>query len=98
MLTNSITADDFPEIRWRGHWIWIPEEPVVPSRGWSGEIDMQARESHGLFRKAFSLERLPEWVPTRITADLALYPVRQQAGGGARPHPQPVPPAALRPV
>ena len=83
-MDKPVTSNDFPEIRWRGHWIWIPEEPVVPSSGWSGEIDLQARESHGLFRKVFSLERVPERVPARITADsrYILYVNGQEVGRG----------------
>ena len=26
----SVTPDDFSEIRWKGHWIWVPEEQAAP--------------------------------------------------------------------
>jgi hypothetical protein len=26
-----VTSHDFSEIRWRGHWIWVPEEPIAPN-------------------------------------------------------------------
>ncbi len=80
----AITPQDFPEIRWHGHWIWVPEEPVVASGGFAASIDPQAKESHGLFRKTFSLAQVPDRVPARITADLryALYINGQELGRG----------------
>jgi hypothetical protein len=27
---HLVTLHDFPEIRWNGHWIWVPEEPIKP--------------------------------------------------------------------
>jgi len=30
-MPTPITPQDFSEIRWRGHWIWVPEEPAVPN-------------------------------------------------------------------
>ncbi len=68
-MTQPIAPDDFPEIRWRGHWIWLPEEPVEPQGFWSAGTNPQAAESHGLFRKTFALESLPARAPARITAD-----------------------------
>jgi hypothetical protein len=68
-MSSAVTRRDFPEIRWRGHWIWVPEEPIVPSGALSASIDPHAKEAHGLFRKTVSLERVPERVPARITAD-----------------------------
>ena len=80
----AVCAGDFPEIRWLGHWIWVPEEPVVPSGGFSAAIDPNARESNGLFRKAFVLDRVPGRVPARITADsrYALYVNGRELGRG----------------
>ncbi len=95
MTPTTITPLDFPEIRWRGHWIWVPEEPVVPSGMFSAMIDPHARESHGLFRKTFLLEQLPVRAPARITADFALCFVHQRHGIGARTRPQPIAAAAL---
>jgi hypothetical protein len=68
-MHNEITPNDFPEIRWRGHWIWV-EPPAPPSRVFGDEGGAADRpEAHSLFRKAFSLKRVPERVPARITAD-----------------------------
>jgi alpha-L-rhamnosidase len=79
-----VTAKDFPEIRWQGHWLWVPEEPVVPSGQFAGSIDPRAKETHGLFRKVFSLDYVPERVPARISADsrYALFVNGQEVGRG----------------
>jgi hypothetical protein len=68
-MATAVYPHDFPEIRWHGHWIWVPEEPVLPSGGFSAAIDPNARQSDGLFRKTFALDRVPDRVPARITAD-----------------------------
>ena len=68
-MSASVTAHDFPEIRWQGHWIWVPEEPVEPSGFLSAGINPNGREAHGLFRRTFHLDHVPERVPTRVTAD-----------------------------
>ena len=49
--------------------MWVPEEPVVPSGGFSAAIDPHAPESNGLFRKTFMLDHPPDRAPARITAD-----------------------------
>lgn len=69
MTAAPITPHDFPEIRWQGHWIWVPEEPVTPSGFLGSEINSQAKQAHGLFRKLLHLDRVPERAPARITAD-----------------------------
>ncbi len=83
-MDGDITDKDFPEIRWQGHWIWVPEEPILPSPGFAGAIDPEAKEAHGLFRKAFHLERPPERAPARLTADsrYALYVNGVELGRG----------------
>ncbi len=83
-MCPAITANDFPEIRWLGNWIWVPEEPILPSGGFAGPIDFQAKESHGLFRKTVRLNHKLERVPTRITADAryALYINGEEIGRG----------------
>ena len=68
-MPEPITPRDFAEIRWRGHWMWVPEEPIAPAGFLGGRADPNAREAHGLFRRAFRLDRVPERVPARITAD-----------------------------
>ena len=84
MKSHNVIHLDFPEIRWYGHWVWVPEEPVIPSGGFAGSIDPHARESHGLFRKKIKLDRLPDRAPARITADAryALYVNGQELGRG----------------
>src|SRR2546423_7952526 len=69
MMAAPITPHDFPEIRWQGHWIWVPEEPVTPSGFLGGAINPQAKQAHGLFRKMLHLDLVPERAPARITAD-----------------------------
>jgi hypothetical protein len=64
-----ITPRDFPEIRWRGHWIWVPEEPIAAGSPFGDDASAQRPESHGLFRKTFNLDQVPGSVPARITAD-----------------------------
>src|ERR671933_76522 len=68
-MSAPVTPQDFPEIRWHGHWIWVPEEPVEPGGFLSAAIDPHAKEAHGLFRKTVRIDRVPERVPARITAD-----------------------------
>jgi len=68
-MSTPVTPNDFSEIRWRGHWIWT-EPPAVPSSPFGGMGGTEKRpEAHGLFRKSFALERVPERAPARITAD-----------------------------
>ena len=54
-MSAGVTVQDFPEIRWHGHWIWVPEEPIVPTGMLGGRIDPHAKEAHGLFRKRITL-------------------------------------------
>ena len=68
-MSHPITPQDFPQIRWHGHWIWV--EPPDPARGPFGRMGDTGPqpEARGLFRKSFDLERVPTRVPARITAD-----------------------------
>ncbi|HEU5012079.1 MAG TPA: family 78 glycoside hydrolase catalytic domain [Roseiflexaceae bacterium] len=68
-MSIPVTPQDFSEIRWRGHWIWVPEEPIEAAGFMGAGIDPHARESHGLFRKTIQLDDVPERAPARITAD-----------------------------
>lgn len=91
MTVAPVTPQDFPEIRWRGHWIWVPEEPIKPSGFFAGSIDPHAKESHGLFRKRVYLDSVPARAPARITADsrYALFVNDQEVGRGpirSQPH------------
>ncbi|MEZ4635375.1 MAG: alpha-L-rhamnosidase N-terminal domain-containing protein [Caldilineaceae bacterium] len=67
-MDPTISLQRFPEIRWHGHWIWIPEQKIVPAGMFTGNMDTQD-ESHGLFRKTFDLAQVPDSVPARLTAD-----------------------------
>ena len=69
-MSAEVTPRDFPGIRWHGHWIWV-DPPPQPRFGAELDTGGGARrpEVRGLFRKTFPLERVPERVPARITAD-----------------------------
>jgi alpha-L-rhamnosidase len=83
-MSTPVTPNDFSEIRWRGHWIWT-EPPAMPEGplGGMGGAD-QRPEAHGLFRKTFALEQVPDRAPARITADsrYVLFVNRQEAFRG----------------
>ena len=83
-MSAEVTVQDFPEIRWHGHWIWVPEEPIVPTGMLGGRIDPHAEEAHGLFRKRIVLGSVPARVPARITADsrYALFVNGKEVGRG----------------
>ena len=68
-MNAQVTSHDFPEIRWKGHWIWVPEEKIEINMELPGESQTTNKPSHGLFRKSFTLADVPERVPARITAD-----------------------------
>ncbi|OQA41735.1 MAG: Bacterial alpha-L-rhamnosidase [Chloroflexi bacterium ADurb.Bin325] len=64
----EVTPQDFPDVRWNGHWIWVAGEQL-PRRTFMPEPQTVRREARGFFRKTFHLDRVPERVPARITAD-----------------------------
>ena len=66
--TTPSLLQHFPEIRWHGHWIWVPEEQIVVGNAFAPDTS-QRPEAHGLFRKNFTLDIVPASVPARITAD-----------------------------
>lgn len=68
-MSGTVTPDDFPEIRWNGHWIWVPEEPISLGENLISGARPQMVEAHALFRKKFNLTQTPNCVPARITAD-----------------------------
>lgn len=67
-MQPQVTSQDFPEIRWHGNWIWVPEEPQGPMSFMAMPAEPRP-EVRGLFRKTFRLDAVPERVPARITAD-----------------------------
>ena len=69
MTSAPVTADDFPAIRWRGHWIWTPEDTIAPGSPFPGSAPPPSRESHGLFRATVHLDQVPRRAPARVTAD-----------------------------
>jgi alpha-L-rhamnosidase len=91
-MTATVSLPDFPEIRWYGHWIWVPEDKIEISAGVGPSGQQGGRKaSHGLFRKSFALDAVPERVPARITADsrYALYVNGQEVSRGpARSQPR----------
>ena len=67
--TEEVSAADFPEIRWRGNWIWC-DPPARPAFSFESETPAgPPAEMHALFRKTFTLGEVPGRVPARITAD-----------------------------
>ena len=68
-MTAQVTPQDFPEIRWKGHWICVPEEKIEIKVEMPGETQPTHTPSHGLFRKLFALAEVPARAPARITAD-----------------------------
>ncbi len=68
-MSHTVTPSDFSEIRWRGHWIWAPEEMVQPGSPFAAAINPDAPEAHALFRRIVHLNNVPMRVPARITAD-----------------------------
>jgi hypothetical protein len=68
-MSLEITPGDFPEVRWRGHWVW--SEPAPQSRFPFGPRDGGGPrpEARSFFRKTFALAQVPARVPARTTAD-----------------------------
>ncbi len=69
MASIPVTEHDFSEIRWRGHWIWVPEQSIEPGSPFPGGPTLPSREAHGLFRTTVHLDRVPVRAPARVTAD-----------------------------
>lgn len=69
-MPTEITPNDFDEIRWRGHWIWTPEDKLPPGDFiGGGAVDTKRPERHALFRRVVDMASVPARVPARITAD-----------------------------
>jgi hypothetical protein len=68
-MSNEITPNDFPEIRWRGHWVWSEPAPQTRSPFGPRGGDGPRPEARSFFRKTFALSHAPTRVPARITAD-----------------------------
>lgn len=68
-MGTPIGPHDFSEIRWRGHWVWVPEQRIERGSFISFGGDETSNEAHGLFRKTVYLDQIPERAPARITAD-----------------------------
>jgi len=83
-LSQQVIPQDFSEVRWRGHWIWVPEERITPGGFISSGHPAPAKAAHGLFRKTFELAHVPQRVPSRITADsrYALFVNGQEVSRG----------------
>ena len=64
-----MTINDFPGVRWRGHWVApdVPEFEIDPT---SVGSDLPPAEfSRALFRRVFDIEDVPPRVPLRLSAD-----------------------------
>lgn len=83
-MSAEITASDFSDIRWKGHWIWVPEHQIEVQISLGGPSSLP-EPSHGLFRKAFVLETVPDRVP-------ALRALRQWRADLAWPDSKPAAP------
>lgn len=68
-MNDSVSKVDFSEIRWKGHWIWIPEDKVEHGTLAFEDAPPPRNNDCGLFRKTFTLNTVPARVPARITAD-----------------------------
>ncbi len=68
-MSTPVTLNDFSEIRWRGHWIWVKPPAMSGSPFTSTGATAKRPEAHGLFRKTLTLPHPPERAPARITAD-----------------------------
>ena len=77
---QPVTPHDFPEIRWRGHWIWIPEEPIVPTSPFGGDTEPQP-ESHGLVHVSVTAARLTLDSPVPAVVELPGRAPLQLAAG-----------------
>src|SRR5438874_11104538 len=80
-MSDAVTSQDFPEIRWRGHWIWVPEEPVVPNFALVPTANPDAKKATGPSRKTPRLDSLPDRLPARITPDSGYVPFANGRGG-----------------
>jgi hypothetical protein len=66
---SEIGAADFPSGRWRARWIWCEAPQFQPGDNFMMLPTPPRRGSHGCFRRSFRLDRVPERVPARISAD-----------------------------
>jgi alpha-L-rhamnosidase len=62
-------SEDFPGVRWRGHWIVadLPEFAMSPT-GFGRDLP-PAEFSRVLFRRTFDLQQKPDRAPLRVSAD-----------------------------
>lgn len=65
----DLTPEDFPGVRWHGHWI-APERPegAAASIGFGGDVPPKPF-SRSLFRRTARLEAVPDRAPARVSAD-----------------------------
>jgi len=83
-MGTPVGPQDFSDIGWRGHWIWVPEQRIERGGFASFDTAEPGKEAHGLFRKTISLDQVPERAPARITADsrYALFVNGREASRG----------------
>ena len=83
-MATDVSPHDFPEIRWHGRWIWLPETPAEASPFPSFAAGQPRPPAHALFRRALHLDQVPQRAPARLTADsrYALYVNGREAARG----------------
>jgi hypothetical protein len=66
---TDITPSAFPAGRWRARWIWF-EPPQIASRG-GFVLNREAAQTgrFGCLRRRFALQRVPDCLPARVSAD-----------------------------
>ena len=64
-----MAAADFPDVRWRGHWVApdVPEFAIDPTSV-GGDLP-PAGFSRAQFRRVFEVEEVPAQAPLRLSAD-----------------------------
>lgn len=60
---------EFPDGRWHARWIWCETPKVRAVSALHAAVDPEQSQRFGCFRRAIDLERVPEQVPARMTAD-----------------------------
>jgi hypothetical protein len=89
-MPEPVSVHDFPEIRWRGHWIWVPEESIdvrgwVPTKDGIPQPEMSQRGSvpspHGVVTVEASRAHLTIDSPVPIVLDLPDQPERRLTAG-----------------
>lgn len=60
---------EFPDGRWRARWIWCEVPKIRALSALHATVDPEQSQRFACLRRALDLERVPERVPARMTAD-----------------------------